>query len=144
MKRRKNFTKRTAKTAHIPAGLLYIGSCFPRGLNTMIMLARQSRNPGIRTVMETWLSLDDERRAEIELEDLCWATGIDDGAFLGDVMGTAFELGMDISGVFDGMAAMPTLMVSCLMHATRSNDGVDSAVRAIKFIDRLVQHLRER
>jgi hypothetical protein len=77
----------------------------------MIVLARQSRNPGIRTVIETWLSSDDERRAEIELEDLCWATGIDDGAFLGDVMGTAFELGMDISGVFDGMAAMDSVRI---------------------------------
>ena len=140
MKRRRNLTKRAANATHFPAGLLYIGSCFPYGLRTMTVLACQSQNAKVRTVMKSWLALDDERRVETEIENVCWATGISAGEFLADVMGTAFELGMDVSGVFKGMVAMPTLMIGCLAHASQSDEGVDQACRAIKFIGRMVQH----
>jgi hypothetical protein len=73
----------------------------------MIFLAWHSPDARIRQVAERWRALDDEQQATTELEDICDEVGIEAADLLGDVVRTAYQLEIDLSGVFVGMVRMP-------------------------------------
>lgn len=61
----------------------------------MMHLALLSSDPRVRAVAVAWHSLSPVARVETAMEELCRAAGISDADFIGGVIGTAWELGMD-------------------------------------------------
>jgi hypothetical protein len=87
--------------------LQYALSFLPGGVKTAMQLAWLSRDERVRDVARSWLALGSAERDQTDIEELCDGAGIRDGDYLGAVMGTAFELNVDISAVIGGITRMP-------------------------------------
>jgi hypothetical protein len=87
--------------------------------------------------------LDGAQQAETELEDICDEVDVSPKGFFGDVVGTAFDLGIDIRGVFGGITMIPSLVVRYVARTPRSSEDVSQICRAIEFIDRMAQRQRQ-
>jgi len=95
-------------------GLNYFALFLPGGLETMIALARLSENQKVQAVALQWNSLSRKNRRNTPIDQLCRAAGVGDSKFLGTVTGTAFELGIDVSGVFAAMMNLDAM--AAYMH----------------------------
>jgi hypothetical protein len=122
--------------ARFPFGLKFAASFFPGGVKTMIRLAWLSRDERARDVARQWRAIDLARRDGTDLEDLCRAAGMRDADLLGDVMATAFDLGIDVSNVIGGIIRMPAIVEAFYQSAMRSEGGRNRAVDAAEFLDR--------
>jgi hypothetical protein len=92
------------------------------GAETMVMLASLSRDDRVRAVAERWTLLSRKAKQTIEFEQLCRAVHIDGGHFFSVITGTAFELGMDVSGFIGSVqATSPQLPTSAKDTALREH-----------------------
>jgi hypothetical protein len=116
----------------------------PGGVRTFVQLAWLSSDERGRDVARRWRELTPAERDETDLEALCDQAGIQGVSLLGIVLGTGFELGIDISPVIGGISAMPHVLLSVFHHALQSGPAREQACEAIEFIDRRFRADRER
>jgi len=90
-------------------GLNYFALFLPGGLENVIDLARFSENENVQEVARRWNALPRRERKNASLDDLCKAAGVGASKFLGVVVATAHELGMDVSGVVAAIANLETM-----------------------------------
>ncbi len=95
----------TASPPALPL-LKFAARCLPGGLETFIVLASLSDDERVRTVADRWNSLPSELKRIVEIETLCHSAGIASEVVFGKVAATAFELGIDTSGLI-GRAMLP-------------------------------------
>jgi hypothetical protein len=65
------------------------------GRAAMIAYARQSKNKQVRLVARVWRSLRKAKQHRTSLAELCWACGIGESEFLGEVITALAERGYD-------------------------------------------------
>jgi hypothetical protein len=148
LNRRTHMTGRTcsqnaAVPESFPFGLKYALSHLPYGLKTAMHLASLSHDRRVRSVAARWRALDKDQQASTFLEDLCEDAGIDGPYLLGKVLSTAFELGIDVSGVIGGMMRMPEMLSSALLRARESTEGINAACAVFEYIDRSVRKTKK-
>jgi hypothetical protein len=103
---------RTPKTNPIRAlsdGLNYVALFLPGGLENMIDLARLSEDEKAQEIARQWNALPRRDRKNTSLDELCAAAGVRAAKFLGVVVTTGYELGMDLNGVVAAIANLDTM-----------------------------------
>ncbi|HLN01083.1 MAG TPA: hypothetical protein VK335_17470 [Bryobacteraceae bacterium] len=90
-------------------GLNYFALFLPGGLENVIDLARLSENEKVQEVARRWYALPRKDRKHASLDELCKASGVSASKFLGVVVATAHELGMDVRGVVRAIVNAQTL-----------------------------------
>ena len=75
----------------------------PGGVTGMLTLAWLSGDSRARAVRNYWNFIPRETRGEIAVEELCQRAGIEPGELVGLVTRTAYNLGMDVTGVVIGV-----------------------------------------
>src|SRR5882762_10372454 len=90
-------------------GLNYFALFLPGGLENMIELARLSEDQKVQEVARRWNALPRKDRKNTSLDELCGAAGVTPSKFLGVVVATACELGMDVRGVMAAIANLDTM-----------------------------------
>jgi len=91
--------------------LNYFALFLPGGVENTIDLARLSENEEVQEVACRWYALPRKDRKNTSLDELCKAAGVDPGKFLGVVVATAYELGIDVGGVMAAIANLDTTPV---------------------------------
>jgi hypothetical protein len=90
-------------------GLNYFAFFLPGGLDNVIDLARLSENEKVQEVARRWNALPRRDRKNSSLDELCKAAGVTHSKFLGVVVGTAYELGIDVGDVMGAIANVQTM-----------------------------------
>jgi DNA-binding transcriptional regulator YiaG len=91
----------------------------------MMHLAWLSSDPRVRTVAGTWHSLAAVARGDTRIEESCSAAGISAADFIGGVVGTGWELGMDISAFLAESVARAVSLRSAIGHALMMGQPVE-------------------
>src|SRR5262249_13425211 len=88
-------------------GLDYFASFLPGGLENVIDLARFSQDEKVQELASRWNALPRKDRKQASLDQLCKAVGIGTSKFLGVVVETAHELGIDITRMINARKLVP-------------------------------------
>jgi hypothetical protein len=144
MTKKKSNEPRRSTAPPIPCSLKYPASFLPGGVKTFVHLAWLSSDERARDVARRWRELTPAERDETDLESLCDQAGIRGDSLLGIVLGTAFELGIDIAPVIGGISSMPHVLLGVFHRASQSGPAREQACEALEFIDRRFQADRER
>ena len=100
----------------------------------MLHFAQLAPDVRVRDVAHLWRSLDRAGREQTDLEDLCRDAKVSDGDFLGQVIGTAFELGVDVSPLIGGISQMPHAVTALFVSAQQSVAARERAFEAFAFV----------
>lgn len=90
-------------------GLDYFALFLPGGVPNTIALARLSEDEGVQAVALLWNELPRKQRRNASLDELCRGAGVGVSKFLGTVVGKAFELGMDVSAIFEAIMNLDSM-----------------------------------
>ena len=90
-------------------GLNYFALFLPGGLENAIDLARLSQDEKVQEVSCRWKALPRKDRKNVSLDQLCKAAGVGTSKFLGVVVETAHELGIEVRDVVKAIANLETM-----------------------------------
>jgi hypothetical protein len=90
-------------------GLDYFARSLPGGVQTTIALARLSEDEAVQAVALFWNELPRKQRRNVSLDELCRDAGVGASKFLGTVVGKAYELGIDVSAVFEAIMNLDSM-----------------------------------
>jgi hypothetical protein len=90
-------------------GLNYFALFLPGGLENAIDLARLSQDEKVQEVASRWKALPRKDQKNASLDQLCKASGIGASKFLGAVVETAHELGIEVRYVVKAIANLETV-----------------------------------
>jgi hypothetical protein len=102
----------------------------------MMWLAWHARDERTRDVARRWRALGRTERNCTDIEALCDEAGLHEGEFLGAVVATAFELGINVAPVIGGITAMPQRLTGIFGMSAYSEAGREQAVLAMEFFAR--------
>jgi hypothetical protein len=104
----------------------------------MMDFAWLSKDFRAKKVASWWLFADKATQDSADLDALCSKAHIAPAEFIGVIAGVAFELRVDVSGLFGGIARMPEMLSATFTSAIRTREGLEQAVAAMEYFGKEV------